>query len=458
MLSDSSRTSFAGMDASVYKSRRAYTVLSEERAREYGTFKDSLRAPIHRWFKYPAGYSYRLIETKIRQYELDEARWILDPFVGCGTTSVVAKAKGINSVGIEAHPFVFEVARTKVFWEYDLETLERSINEITNEVTAIIENGGTETVDLSYLPKLVRKCYSPENLAKLVVIRDTISQRVSDEHIRRFLNLALTDTLRTAAKAATGWPYIAPTKMHQRAIEKDGLEEFRKQAWRMYKDLRAILSEKRASVDCILIEGDARESHPQIRDGTIDLAITSPPYLNNYDYADRTRLETYFFGLMSSWGEITTKIRDKLMVAATTQIRRGEYDEEHLVTDDIYQACPAVHAQLVDNVKALGEIRLQKGGRKSYDIMVGAYFDDMLKVLKQVYRALKKNSDFVLVLGDSAPYGVHVATEEYLGQLALGIGFSFYMVEMLRERGGKWANNPQRHKVPLKESILTLVK
>jgi len=458
MLSDSSRTSFAGMDANVYESRRAYKVLSEERAREYGTFKDSLRAPIHRWFKYPAGYSYKLIETKIGQYGLNENRWILDPFVGCGTTSVVAKAEGVNSIGIEAHPFVFEVARTKVFWEYDLEALERSINEITNEVTEIIENGGTETVDLSHLPKLVRKCYSPENLAKLVVIRDAISRRVSDQHIRRFLNLALTDTLRTAAKAATGWPYIAPAKMHQRTIEKDGLEEFCKQGWQMYNDLRTILSQKRPKVECMLVEGDARERHSQIRGESIDLAITSPPYLNNYDYADRTRLETYFFGIMSSWGQITREIRDKLMVAATTQIRRSEYDEEHLVTDDIRRASPTVYAELADKVKALGEVRLQKGGRKSYDIMVAAYFDDMLKVLKQVYNVLKKGADFVLVLGDSAPYGVYIPTEEYLGQLALGIGFSFYMVEVLRERGGKWANNPQRHKVPLKESVLTIVK
>jgi len=441
-----------------YEVRRRHMVLSEEQAREYGTFKDSLRAPIHRWFKYPAGYSYQLIETKIRQYGLNEKCWILDPFVGCGTTSVVAKAQGVNSIGIEAHPFVFQVAQTKVCWEYDLEALERSINETVLEATEVIQNGGAKAVDLSHLPKLVRKCYSPENLARLVIIRDTISQCVSDERIRRFLNLALTDTLRTAAKAATGWPYIAPTEMHQRTIEKDGLEEFHKQAWRMYKDLRAVLSQKKAKVDCILIEGDARESHPEIRDGTIDLAITSPPYLNNYDYADRTRLETYFFGMMSSWGEITRGIRDKLMVAATTQIRRSEYDEDHLVTDDICRASPTVYAELADKVKALTEVRLQKGGRKSYDIMVGVYFDDMLKVLKQVYRALKKDSDFVLVLGDSAPYGVHIPTEEYLGQLALGIGFSFYMVEVLRERGRKWANNPQRHKVPLKESILTLIK
>lgn len=236
------------MNKQPYEVRRRHMVLSEEQAREYGTFKDSLRAPIHRWFKYPAGYSYQLIETKIRQYGLNESRWILDPFVGCGTTSVVAKAQGVNSIGIEAHPFVFQVAQTKVCWEYDLEALERSINETVLEASEVIQNGGAKAVDLNHLPKLVRKCYSPENLARLVIIRDTISQCVNDEHIRRFLNLALTDTLRTAAKAATGWPYIAPTEMHQRTIEKDGLEEFRKQAWRMYKDLRAVLSQRRPKV------------------------------------------------------------------------------------------------------------------------------------------------------------------------------------------------------------------
>lgn len=33
-----------------------------------GTFQDSLRAPIHRWFKYPAGYSYKLVEMPIDDF------------------------------------------------------------------------------------------------------------------------------------------------------------------------------------------------------------------------------------------------------------------------------------------------------------------------------------------------------------------------------------------------------
>jgi len=63
-----------------------------------------------------------------------------------------------------------------------------------------------------------------------------------------------------------------------------------------------------------------------------------------------------------------------------------------------------------------------------------------------------------MVLGDSAPYGVYIPTEEYLGRLALAVGFRDYRVQNLRERGGKWGRNPQRHKVMLKEGILWLRK
>ena len=64
----------------------------------------------------------------------------------------------------------------------------------------------------------------------------------------------------------------------------------------------------------------------------------------------------------------------------------------------------------------------------------------------------------MLVLGDSAPYSVHIPTEEIVGRLAVAVGFSTYEIEQLRTRGGKWGHNTQRHKVPLKESILTIAK
>jgi DNA modification methylase len=421
---------------------------------DYGTFKDSLRAPIHRWFKYPAGYSYRLVEAKIRQYGLNQEHWILDPFVGSGTTVVEAKRQGVQSIGIEVHPFVYWVAHTKINWNLSLRDVVLDYQRVIEVARNLLKK-----IDICEVPELVQKCYSSKNLISLMAIRDAIRQEVHVEEIKNFLNLALTDTLRNASRAATGWPYIAPTKRHEKVTEKEAFMEFDGQIRRMVEDLESMQNYYRnEEISCNLIFGDAKDTHPEIKDESMDLALTSPPYLNNYDYADRTRLETYFFGWYKSWSEITSNVRDRLMISATTQIRREEFKKNNGISDSIRQVDLKFFNELKTKVKILSERRLNKGGKKSYDCLVAGYFSDMFQVFKQVYRALKPKAHFALVLGDSAPYGVYIPTHEYLARMATAIGFSSWHVEDLRTRGDKWRDNPQRHKVKLKEVILTLTK
>lgn len=426
--------------------------------KDYGTFKDSMRAPIHRWFQYPAGYSYKFIEEKIKEYKLNNTNWILDPFVGSGTTCIVSKRMSVNSIGIEAHPFVYEIACSKIYWNYDLNYLQKVISKTITTVESRISNGFLQKINFNNLPELIQKCYSPLNLKKLLVIRETIFELKEKSMYKNFLKIVLTNVLRTASKAGTGWPYIAPTKYHEKTIERDGLEEFKKYAHLFFNDLLYMeIKEPERKIKCKILLSDARKYHPAIQGENIDLAITSPPYLNNYDYADRTRLETYFWGKYATWGEITKEVRDKLIIAATTQIRRSDFDDSPL-DKFILETCPDVFYELDKKIKTLSNVRMQKGGRKSYDLLVAGYFNDMYKVIKEIYRVLKPGSDFVLVLGDSAPYGVYISTEEYLGEIGKGIGFTDYSFEVLRERGRKWANNSQRHSVLLKEGILTLRK
>ena len=144
-------------------------------------------------------------------------------------------------------------------------------------------------------------------------------------------------------------------------------------------------------------------------------------------------------------------------MAATTQVRRIEMADIHRMLT-VQSLDADVHAELQDVVARLGEIRQQKSGKKSYDMMAAGYFEDMSKVIVQVHKALKPGCSFILVLGDSAPYGVHVPTDEVIGRLAMGAGFSHYDIEVIRTRGDKWAGNSQRHKVPLRESIVTVVR
>ena len=421
---------------------------------DYGTFKDSLRAPIHRWFKYPAGYSYRLVEEKIKQYRLNSNHFVLDPFLGSGTTSVECKRNLINSYGIEAHPFVGWIAQNKVNWNLNLELISSNYNLILKKAYSLFESKIAVEV-----PELVQKCYSNKNLKRLLSIRNALISLYLDERVADFFKLALVDTLRNASKAATGWPYIAPTKYHEKSNEKNAFKEFGNQVRKMYDDLEFMQTYFNSNnVVCKVIIGDSREKQLEISGESIDLALTSPPYLNNYDYADRTRLETYFLGWYKSWGDITKNVRDKLIMSATTQIRRSEFDDNYGLDDSIKEVDPLLYDTLLEKIKLLSQHRLTKGGKKSYDIMVAGYFSDMLRVIKQVFNYLKNGSDFVLVLGDSAPYGVYIPTDRILGKLGLATGFSNMKIEELRTRGDKWKNNPQRHNLKLKEVILTLTK
>jgi hypothetical protein len=139
-------------------------------------------------------------------------------------------------------------------------------------------------------------------------------------------------------------------------------------------------------------------------------------------------------------------------------VNRNDYNVSDIVSPQLKAVEPHVARLVQDSVFSLSERRLVKGGKKSYDIMVGQYFNDMTAVLADIFRVLKSKAAFTLILGDSAPYGVHIPTEHWLGIIGCGLGFGRFTVQQLRTRGDKWRGNAQRHHVGLKESLLTLYK
>jgi DNA modification methylase len=422
---------------------------------EMGTFKDSMRAPVHNWFRYPAGYSYKFVDVIFDEFQIKPNNRVYDPFSGTGTTLICAKQKNIHGYGVEAHSFVKWVADVKLFWEYDYNQLRRILQELIKSAEQWVHECTLQTNVEGVFPELVYKCYHPDDLKVLFLLRSFIVE-VVDEAIRNLCKLALTDTLRSAAAAGTGWPYIAPKKNDGTKPAKGAFKLFTARVWQMYSDLVAV-SNLRSSAQINNILGDSRQRQ-DIEDNHIDLALTSPPYLNNYDYADRTRLEVYFWGIAKNWKEITTGFRDQLIVAATTQVVRSQYEIDKILSEELHQSAPAVSHELQKRILQLSQLRLTKGGKKDYDLMVGLYFNDVFQVLKETYRVLRPGSIFCLVLGDSAPYGVHIPTDTLIGELGVSLGYSEYEYYEFRRRGDKWQNNPQRHNVKLREGVIILKK
>lgn len=414
---------------------------------EYGSFKDSMREPIHRWFAYPAGYSFRLVEAKVREYGLGRHSLIVDPFLGSGTTTLAAMNLGIDSMGVEAHRFVSGVARTKCFrYEGRHETLYSEHETLQGIIS------GSKAPDVQGMfPELIYKCFGQANLKALAGIRGAVSQLRG--YRRGFFELALVRTLRQASTAGTGWPYIAPSK-HAAKKARDARAAFRENCTMMLSDIKPL---DRPRCRCKVVTGDSRNLGRHVPAGSADLIMTSPPYLNNYDYADRTRLETYFMGMYNTWGDITRDVREKLMVAATTQVTKGAM-EGKAGMPTVREISPGIHRRLERLAGRMRAIKSTKPGKKDYDTMARGYFEDIARVIIGAEAAAKRGGHFVLVLGDSAPYGVHVETDRIIGGMAKAAGFARYRIRVLRERGEKWKGNPQRHGVPLRESIVDITK
>ncbi len=429
---------------------------------EWGTFKDSLRAPIHNWFTYPAGFSYKAVESSFKKNGIKEGDVVYDPFMGSGTTNITAKKLAISSYGVEAHPFVFRIAKTKMNWDIERDDATRALKEIEKNVRGHKRdfNGRDKKGYLeTEFPELVLKCYEESTLLDLLFIRNAIVNGNFSTEIKDLLLVGLTSILRQVSTAATGWPYIAPKKQKTTSLNKNALYEFSRQIGKMVDDIETTVYEANPNYKNSfhrIFKADSRHTQELILDESVDHVFTSPPYLNNFDYADRTRLELYFFGEAKNWGEISENIRTKLITSATTQISRD--DPRYNLSKVLEEACPEVADFLHKSVSELGKIRLTHGGKKSYDHLVSGYFNDMFQVIAEVFRILKSDTKAIFVLGDSAPYGVHIPTDELIGKIGLGVGFSDFKIDILRTRGEKWKANPQRHGVMLRESIVTLLK
>src|SRR5205807_8381824 len=91
----------------------------ELREQRSGSFVDNMQLPVHRWFRYSAGFSACWAGDLIREAAGGGAFHILDPFAGSGTVVLEAERAGVEGIGVEAHPFVARIARAKLLWRED---------------------------------------------------------------------------------------------------------------------------------------------------------------------------------------------------------------------------------------------------------------------------------------------------------------------------------------------------
>ena len=401
------------------------------------TFADNLSIPVHSWFRYTAGFSAPWVRELIATRG---AQNVLDPFAGSGTVMLESEFAGVNSIGIEAHPYVFRIAKSKLNWRVDP-------SSFLDSASTLLENAMSWRIVEREYPDLIRKCYPTNTILKLEALKKAWQDSNTQVEIKELTWLVITSILRATSPVGTAqWQYILPNKLKGNVL--DPFVAFKAKMGSMAKDMRIMQRRHQDTPTAQVHMEDARvmESVP---DGWADLVITSPPYANNYDYADATRLEMTFWGDVNDWGDLQSKVRKYLIRSCTQHVADLKDEADEMLNSDLLVP---IRDEMSQVFKALAAIRFTRGGKKNYHLMVLAYFRDLALVIRQVRRTSRNGSSVCFVIGDSAPYGIYVPVDKWLGELALASGFKSFEFEKLRDRNTKWKN--RKHRVPLQEGRL----
>jgi len=402
------------------------------------TFADNMRLPVHRWFRYSAGFSAQWVESVIRNRGPSVRTHVLDPFAGSGTTLLASEALGVHSIGIEAHPFIVRVARAKLAWRSDPEAY-------LYRVKAMRTLAAEMTPGLDKYPPLIRKCYDDGSLLKLDMLRQACDHLYDASPAAELSWLTLVSILRVVSPVGTAqWQYVLPKK--QKRSVREVYRAFDECCQVFYQDMLCGQTIEGARGE--IIQADARTCQG-VEDGWADLVITSPPYPNNYDYADATRLEMSFMGEIESWGDLQRKVRSHLIRSCSQHVPERSVDLNAVISAP---ELSSIKSELAEVCRQLGAVRMTRGGRKTYHLMVACYFRDLARTWQALRRVCSSPSEVCFVIGDSAPYGIYVPVVPWLGQLAISVGFRSYEFEKTRDRNVKWKN--RKHRVPLQEGRL----
>ena len=165
------------------------------------------------------------------------------------------------------------------------------------------------------------------------------------------------------------------------------------------------------------------------------------------------RLEMLFWGEINGWKDLQEKVSVNLVRACTQHVGGLQKSVSAILGSN---ELASIKEEIEEKYQALLRAREGHGGKKNYHLMIVAYFYDLSRVLRSLNRMTSDDCRMCFVIGDSAPYGVYIPVDDWLGKLAVAAGFRCYRFEKLRDRNVKWKN--RKHRVPLKEGRLWIDK
>lgn len=400
---------------------------------------------VHKWFHYYAAYSEDFALAAINELNDLKDPIIFDPFLGSGTSVVASTKLNLKCIGLELSPCSALLCRAKVAFNFNMENV---FNLLGNQTIKNIKSSQLLTPwfsrnDQLYAHNVISKILNKVKIAKSELLRTLIEDTTGEYDDIIIALSALVIASRGAAKSAKGSNFIWTRPAQKGEIPKrKKLEELTKEkANQLLNDLGVFRASQNKPQAKILL-GDARNI--PLESNSVDIIITSPPYLNRLDYVISQQPELLILSILQ---EIEIDELRKEMVGTTKIVGKGEPDPCWGNT------C----------INVLEQIRTHpsKASATYYIWNYYKYFKDIYKCFSEMKRVARPKSEGILVIQNSYYKDISIPIKEIFMEMSTNLGFEMQEVKSIDVKTHMGLLSPQQrnhtdNKKILKEKVLLM--
>ena len=273
-----------------------YTVHLPTRIDEFWTSKQRAGHSLHE-VSYRACYKPQLPEYFIKKFCKTEAA-VYDPFMGRGTTLIEAQLHGHRVIGNDINPLA-EILTAPRLNPPTLEQIEARLQEIHLSTDAEVD---TELL-VFFHEDTLREIYGWR----------TYFQQERFDPVDAWLQMVACSRL-TGHSAGFFSVFTLPPNLATSIAAQQKINEKRNQIPE-YRNTKELILRKSKQLlrhslpDCFrrddaILLTESADSTPQIADESVDLVVTSPPFLDTIDYMQDNWLRMWFCGIEIEQGKI----------------------------------------------------------------------------------------------------------------------------------------------------------
>lgn len=392
-------------------------------------FADNKLRPIHRWVPWIAGFSAEFVRDAFNRYlpaAPGESSVVLDPFCGVGTTLIEALRCGHNALGFEINPYAALAATAKC----EATTISApQLGRYIVKFEEFMRNSGGDAATSS-APEHFRSripFFGPKAEVKVLrALRFINSLRVPP--IRDLFSLAFGSVMVSLSNYSYE-PSLSSRPAAGKATQDDApvTESILTKLADMKSDIAWFGNElerlPRRPAGRVISDNFLNALN-HIGPGSVDLIVTSPPYLNNYHYVRNTRPQLFWLGFIGRPSELKRLETENF----------GKYWQT--VRDLEIVPLAFEHAGLERLLTEIREINVERGtyGGSGWANYAASYFNDTHRFCGVVGQVLKRGGCAVVVVGNSILQGVEIAVDNILSDLASRHGLTTENIHIVRKK------------------------